>query len=229
MVLSLPPVDGVKLTLAETSWSEYSIASIFNLTSYQKIMVLPTPGLILNSQKLDTVLAFSELDQLSTYPPIEMQKMMASVLVFRPSSESFHRLASAQTNRALPDLKLLQKHFASSGTLLSQADSDLDSSAYTTLGELRAANPTGERFNGTRFLASTAFVQLSDPQLPGIQFEVPYEKIVKLRPKDDDQSYLWEKMQNLYKDRRYGVCGLDLETWPEKTWKGKPEGRKDDL
>jgi hypothetical protein len=192
-------------------------------------MVLPTPGLVLNSQKLDTVLAFSELDQLSTYPAFQKQNRLASMLVLKPSSEVFEKLANAQIKRAVPDLELLQRGFDSPGVLLSDTDSDLDSSAYTTLGAIRTAIPAAERFNGAQFLASTAFVQLSDPQLPAIQYEVPYEKIVKLRPKDDDQSYLWEKMQNLYKDRRYGVCGLDLETWPENAVKAKQEVRKYDL
>jgi hypothetical protein len=191
-------------------------------------MVLPTPGLILNSQKLDTMLAFSELDQISVYPPIGQQKSLESMLVVRPSSESFNKLAHVQVKHGIPDLELLRKNFASAGTLLSEADSDIDPSAYMTLGELRTADPTGEQFNGTHFLDSTAFVQLSDPQLLGIQYEIPYEKIVKLRPKDDDQSYLWEKMQNLYKDRRYGVCGLDLETYPQKISKGKQGHSKDD-
>jgi len=52
-----------------------------------------------------------------------------------------------------------------------------------------------------------------DPELPGPEYDVPYANIVKMRPKGEDQGFLWEKMYSTYKDRRYGVCGMDLETW----------------
>ena len=42
------------------------------------------------------------------------------------------------------------------------------------------------------------------------------QRIVDMRPRDDDQGFVWEKMYNLYKERRYRVCGLDPLPWPPK-------------
>lgn len=70
-------------------------------------------------------------------------------------------------------------------------------------------------FNATKFLSEAAYVHISDPELPGPEYDLPYYEIVRRRPEDEDQGYLWEKMYSTYKDRRYEVCGLDLETWPQ--------------
>ena len=42
---------------------------------------------------------------------------------------------------------------------------------------------------------------------------MPYYETVKIRLEDEDQGYLWEKKYGTYKDKRYEVYELDLETW----------------
>jgi hypothetical protein len=71
-------------------------------------------------------------------------------------------------------------------------------------------------FNASAYLDDTALIQLKDKGLPGPEYDVPYDDIVRLRPEDEDQGFLWENMYSTYKDRRYRVCGLDQKPWPPK-------------
>lgn len=72
---------------------------------------------------------------------------------------------------------------------------------------------TGTEFNVTAFTEETSIVSLTDSDLPGPQYDIPYEMIVSHRPKGEDQGFIWEKMYSTYKDRRYRVCGMDLIDW----------------
>lgn len=42
---------------------------------------------------------------------------------------------------------------------------------------------------------------------------MPYADLVRMRPTDEDQGFVWEKMYSMYKDKRYSVCGMDLLPW----------------
>jgi hypothetical protein len=176
-------------------------------------MLLPTPGLVLNTRPLDSVLAFSEPESISTYPQVGTAP---SILLIKPLADTFNKLSKIRRKATQPDSELLHTAFPSPAALLSDADPDFHPSMYTTLADLRTPRAQSAPFNATAFLDSTAFVHLVDDRLPSPQYDVPYSSIVKLRPKDQDQGFLWEKMYSMYKDRRYGVCGLDLEPWPPR-------------
>jgi hypothetical protein len=117
----------------------------------------------------------------------------------------------------MQDKDLLSSFFPSKSPLL---DSDEDTKLYTTTATIR----NQEKFDAAVFASETAFVMFQDPDLPGPEYDVPYTDIVKMRPKNEEQGFLWEKMYSMYKDRRYGVCGLDLENWPPS--KGNVEDEK---
>ncbi|KAF2674425.1 hypothetical protein BT63DRAFT_435535 [Microthyrium microscopicum] len=207
----LVPVSPVEKGANVTEPSSYSLASIFSLTRYDRIMVLPSPSLVLNARPLDSILAYFSLSTLSAYPPLSQAS--PSMLLIAPSKETYSSLAARKPFHK-SDMELLRAEFPNSEPLLVETDPDFKPTLYKTVEQVRAPLAVGERFNATAFSESTAFMQLDDTQLPGAQYDVPYQKIVDLRPKDEDQGFVWEKMYSTYKDRRYRVCGMDLIDWP---------------
>ncbi|KAF2400895.1 hypothetical protein EJ06DRAFT_412405 [Trichodelitschia bisporula] len=176
----------------------YSALTLFSLTAYERIISLPTPGLVTHAPPLDTLL---------TTPP--SQPALAGhdePLLLTPSVETHAALTKAylKSPRSLP--ALLASLYPSSADPLSNLS--------TTTGALRALTPQ-EPFNATAYLESVSYIRFSDPELPSPEYEVPYAQIVDLRPKDEDQGFLWESLRGVYKTRRYEVCGLDLEVWNE--------------
>lgn len=70
-----------------------------------------------------------------------------------------------------------------------------------------------EGFNVSVFEAATTYVRLSDPELPGPEYDVPYADRARIRPKNSEAREAWEKLYERFRQRRMEVCGLDLEFW----------------
>jgi hypothetical protein len=119
----------------------------------------------------------------------------------------------------MQDKDLLSSFFPAKTPLLVD---DEDVKLYTTISTIKRQ----EAFSSSTFMSETAFVMFQDPELPDPKYDVPYADIVKMRPKNEDQGFVWEKMYSTYKDRRYRVCGMDLETWPPPK---KESGDRTDL
>jgi len=201
-------------TLTETDPNSYSIASAFSLTNYDRVMMLPNPGLILDAKKLDSMLAFFEPTEISTYPLLHASTSSPqSMLLIKPSKDTFTTLSTEFSKSHASDNSLLREAFPSHEPLLSPADLDFQPTLYTTLEDMRRPMTSETKFNVTNFSEETVFVSLTDSDLPGPQYDIPYQMIVSHRPKDEDQGFVWEKMYSTYKDRRYRVCGMDLIDW----------------
>jgi hypothetical protein len=200
---------------------QYSLASLFSLAHYSRVLSFPPPGLILNSAPLDSIIAFSDPGTISSYPLLNStDASLSSLILVKPSTQTFESLKRVHSSTSMQDKDLLSSFFPSKSPLLEDVE---DTKLYTTAATLRKQ----ENFDSSVFMSETAFVMLQDPDLPGPEYDVPYTDIVKMRPKNEDQGFLWEKMYSTYKDRRYGVCGLDLEAWPPSK-DNADDGRKED-
>jgi hypothetical protein len=186
-----PDIEGRK----EDEPEAYSAAALASLQQYKKVMTFPPPGLVLDTSPLDSILAFAETNGIASYPPLNASD--ASTILVVPSKSSAELLGQEALSGLLSDALLPDPQ---------------DHSLFITSQALRLADPS--TFNATDFIASTAYVRFSDTDLPGPEFDIPYSSVVKMRPTGEDQSFLWEKLYSTFKDRRYGVCGLDLEVWP---------------
>ena len=203
-----PDVDGKSRDDPEA----YSTAALAALDHYKRVMTFPPPGLILDSAPLDSILAFTETESIAAFPPLNSSDGSTMIVVPSSSSQKSMKtadLSSVDAESLLPDVQ--------------------DHTLFTTSHALRTAD--SKTFNATDYIANTAYVRFADPDLPGPEFDIPYSSIVKMRPSGEDQSFLWEKIYSTFKDRRYGVCGLDLEVWPplpkEPTVKEKSADQKE--
>ncbi|KAE9966980.1 hypothetical protein BLS_006645 [Venturia inaequalis] len=194
-----------------TDPSSFSIAALYSMTQFDRILTFPPPGLILNAAPLDSILAYSSISQTTAFPSYNTSTSLSSLLLVAPSTQSHKALTELKTKQPhLNSLELLKYTFPAPPPLLKDdSEEQFPTTIYTTSSSLR----TAQAFSPGVFEEETAFVHLADPELPGPEYDTPYANLVRMRPKNEDQGFVWEKMYSMYKDRRYSVCGMDLLPW----------------
>jgi hypothetical protein len=201
-----PIVDGADATLP----SSYSLASIYSLIDYERILYLQGPGVLLDASALDSLLAFSKSEPMAAYPATpERLDLSTSMLLIHPTQENFHQLKSLRASNPTSDLGLFRKTFSAPDSLISQWSLSMGNVIYES-PSLRSA---GDGFNMTAFEEATTFVRLSDPEIPGPEYDIPFADRVKLRPQNEEAQEAWTRLYERFRQRRMEVCGLDLEVY----------------
>jgi hypothetical protein len=171
---------------------------------------LDGPGVLLDASALDSLLAFSKSEPMAAYPATpERTDMSTSLLLVHPSHESFRQLKEVRASKPVSDLDLFRQTFAAPQSLFSEWSLSMGNVVY----ESQRLREAVDGFNLTLFEGATTYVRLSDPELPGPEYDVPYSDRVHLRPKDEQAREAWEKLYERFRQRRMEVCGLDLEYW----------------
>ncbi|KAF2085304.1 glycosyltransferase family 8 protein [Saccharata proteae CBS 121410] len=189
----LRPVDG-------DDDAAFSISSLFTYTSYTRLLYLSGPGILLDALSLDSLLAFA--------PPTPFAAL--------PSPND------NMSNNPGPSLILLEPspHYTSNPASIPHTPTTLTPLAndpttlLTSTSALRHPHPTeSDPFNSTAFLATTAYITFSDPELAGPEYDIPYDEMVRLRPEGSEERWAWEKLYERFREGRLGVCRLDLVGW----------------
>ncbi|KAF2248577.1 glycosyltransferase family 8 protein [Trematosphaeria pertusa] len=190
--------------------SSYSLASLYLLTEYERVIYLQGPGVLLDASALDSLLAFSKSEPMAAYPATpERKDLSTSLLLIHPSRESFRQLKASRSSRPVKDIDLFREAFAAPESLISDWSLSMGNVVY----ESQKLRDAIDGFNATIFEQATTYVRLSDPELPGPEYDVPYYDRAKLRPKNGQARDAWEKLYEKFRQRRMEVCGLDLEVW----------------
>ena len=130
-----------------------------------------------------------------------------SLLIIHPSMEQFDQLKDLRSSKPMSDLALFRQSFSVPESLFSEWSLSMGNVVYESQ-ELRKAV---ENFNATEFEEATTYVRLSDPELPGPEYDVPFTDRMAIRPENLEAREAWEKMYERFRQRRMEVCGLDLE------------------
>lgn len=207
--------DGCVANTVPDSESAYSLTSIFSLADFDRLIYLAPSGLIIDSLALDSLLAFSPPKQLAALPADpSASKISTSFMVVQPSTTTFKELSAARAaeqHRSVSDDEALFQSFFPARSSLLPPSLELDTTLYYESRELRSLGDP-EAFNSTAFFGSTAYVRLTDPELPGPEYDVPYGRMVELRPDKGEARWAWERLYFRFHHRRMEVCGLDLLT-----------------
>ncbi|TID15079.1 glycosyltransferase family 8 protein [Venturia nashicola] len=208
---TLVPIEPDLKDANVTDPSSFSIAALYAMTQFDRILTFPPPGLILNASPLDSILAYSSTSQTSAFPSYNTSTSLSSLVLVAPSTQSHKALTELIRKQPhLDSLELLKYTFPAPPPLLKDdSEEQFPTKVYATSSLLR----TMQGFSAKVFEEETAFIHLADPELPGPEYDIPYADLVRMRPKDDDQGFVWEKMYSIYKDKRYSVCGMDLLPW----------------
>lgn len=194
----------------DTLPSSYSLASLYSLVDYERILYLQGPGVLLDASSLDSLLAFSKSEPMAAYPATaERTHLSTSLLMVHPSQDNFKKLKALRASKPISDLDLLQQTFTGPESLISEWSLSMGNVVYESQ---KLREPTDD-FNTTAFEKATTFVRLSDPELPGPEYDVPYADRVKLRPENEDAQEAWSSLYERFRQQRMEVCGLDLEVY----------------
>lgn len=209
------------LTAPDTLPSSYSLASLYSLVDYERILYLQGPGVLLDASALDSLLAFSKSEPMAAYPATpERTDMSTSLLMIHPSQQSYSQLRAMRASKPTSDLNMFRKTFSVPDSLISEWSLSMGNVVYESQNLRNAVDD----FNATAFEQATTFVRLSDPELPGPEYDVPYAVRAKLRPQNEEAQEAWSKLYERFRQRRMEVCGLDLETYqPIMVSSGAPE------
>ena len=207
------------IVCTESLASSYSLSSMYSLTSYERLIYLHAPGVVLDASALDSMLAFSKSAPMSAIPATpDRTELSTSLLLISPSSETYQQLKDARLSHRLTDLELLRQTFATPESLIPELTLSMGNVAYESSG-LREAS---DDFNVTAFNEATTFVRLREPDMPGPEYDVPYAERARLRPQNAQAREAWENLYEGFRQRRMEVCGLDLEYWAQPASEAEP-------
>lgn len=203
----LQPIDGVaqiergaKLTEEE----RYPLTNLLSLISYNRILLLQQPGLIVDSTPLDLLFTLPmEKPMLGLSDPQD-DGGEPTILLFEPSREMYKDVTATLPEGAYPDAEFLEK------VHVEHAPEDPEHQVHllATTGLLENENSA---INATDFFEMTAYVHLSDPGLPGPEYDIPRHDYLRAMPGTKEARRVWESIYERFRDARVDVCGLDLE------------------
>jgi hypothetical protein len=103
-----PIVDGADVNAAES----YSLASVYSLVDYERILYLQGPGVLLDASALDSLLAFSKSEPMAALPAAtEKDTLSTSLLLVHPSKQTFQQLKTLRASQPMSDLDMLRSTF----------------------------------------------------------------------------------------------------------------------
>lgn len=197
--------------------SSYSLGSVFALTEFDRILYLQTPGLVLDSLPLDSLLAFAPRRSVSALPTNgEGTELDTSMLLVIPSVENYAILRTRKTQKPVSDISLFRDSFPAPSSLLAPSTLE-DYPDFFSSTSLLHSVPTETEFNTSSYLSSTAYIHINDESLPGPEYDVHWGEKIKARPENHDAQIMWERIYESFRNKRMDVCGLDLETWSPVT------------
>ncbi|KAF1847622.1 glycosyltransferase family 8 protein [Cucurbitaria berberidis CBS 394.84] len=208
--VTLIPMEPIVEGADDTLPSSYSLASLYSLVDFERIMYLQGPGVLLDASALDSLLAFSKSEPMAAYPATpERRDLSTSLLMIHPSQQSFSQLKALRASKPTSDLDLLRSTFSAPESLMSEWSLSMGNVVYEAQ-DLRLAV---DDFNATAFEQATTFVRLSDPAMPGPEYDMPFPDRVRLRPQNLQAEEAWSKLYERFRQQRMEVCGLDLEVY----------------
>jgi hypothetical protein len=183
---------------------------MYSLTTYERLMYLDAPGVVLDASALDSLLAFSQTKPMNAFPATPERKALStSLLLISPSHETYRQLQTTRASQPSTDLELLRHTFGTSESLIAASTLAMGNVVY----ESQALREASDDFNVTSFGEMTAFVRLRERDMPGPEYDMAYGERARLRPQNAQAREAWEGVYEVFRQRRMEVCGLDLEYW----------------
>ena len=207
--VSLMPIDPI--IQSEEPDLAYPLEGLLSFTNYERILVLPTPGILLNASLADSLLlkkASSAFESSSTST------------VLQPNKGSYQV--------AVAGLRASVGSVATEPQATSQKSFSLQSSRSIDPVILRSSSLSHpkEVSNVTEAWEQAVYIKLDDFEQEdlGPEYDIPRSMIQEVRPRQPEMRAAWDDVYESYRVRRMNVCGLDLEPIPVKKNEKSEEG-----
>lgn len=190
----------------ETEEAAYPLTDLLSLTLFNRLIYLKPSGLLFDSGKLDMLFTLPmESAMLGFSGNPRDEDAIPSVILVKPSEKAYNDTLSSIPAGSYSDNEFIQ-HVSLVTDTADQAH---------IMAKTSAIHLESDRFNVTEFIESTSYVHLSDPGLPGPEFNIPRRQLLRVKPKQPNHRKAWETVYEIFRERRISVCGLDLEPAPE--------------
>ena len=143
-----------------------------------------------------------ETSSLGISASTEEEDSIPSVLLFQPSQQAAQEAASSLAAGNDTEDSYLQNI---------PLMTDLAGDQVHLVAKTSALQLENDQFDTTEFLDVTSYVHLSDPLLPGPEYDAPRKQLDMARPSRIQPWKAWSDVYERYRQHRMEVCGLDLE------------------
>ena len=189
------------------------LASIFSLTDYNKILYLASPGLLLDSKPFDSLLGYGPEQILTATETNTLpRRLSTSMMLVKPNRMTYHHLLKTSSSQHLTGIELLQHSFPFPDYLKPEGHY-FPVQALADTASIARGQSDNETFNETEYLETKAYITFSDPDIPGPEYDIPYYVRVQGMPSNSERRHLWERLYEMYRQKRMEICRLDLEAW----------------
>jgi len=206
MKASLSPLEApVSMLMYNKANDEamYPLTGLMSLTIFNRLIYLRPSGLINDSSQLDLLFTLPmDTPVLGIAATNHDKGAEKSIMIFQPSMKAYDELASAFPAGSYSDDEFMQRIPAMTDFAEDQVHLVTKSSTLV-LAE--------ESFDARESLEATAYIHLSDPDLPGPEYYLSENLLSMARPTRPEPRKAWERAYELFRERRMDVCGLDLE------------------
>lgn len=134
----------------------------------------------------------------------EEEFTLPSIVIFEPSITAYNGALSAISIETYSDNEFLRHIPQLSG----------NAGQGHLVARTSAMSLEFNKFIATNFFKSISYVHLTDPGFPGPEFDIPSKTFVRARPKLPQNRAIWERVYEIFRERRMSICGLDLEPFP---------------
>jgi hypothetical protein len=185
------------------------LAELLALTDYNRILYLQPSGLLLNSTKLDRLLATSPKNlSMDRSTILSESREPRPLLLLAPSPAGFSKAQDQLASGRAPDTDLSEQNL-----IPPSSDNDrlvLESSYLVTEPQSSEA---------TSLASSASYIHFSEFSLPGPEYDIPRDMFLLEAPSEGHSRILWASWYEKFRDLRMEVCGLDLEPMPREAVK----------
>lgn len=183
--------------------AKYSLTGLMSLTIFNRLIYLRPSGLINDSSQLDLLFTLPmDTPVLGIAATNHDGGAEKSIIIFQPSLTVYNELTSAFPAESYTDDEFMQRIPAMTDFAEDQVH------LVTKTSTLMLAE---ESFDAQDSLEATAYIHLSDPDLPGPEYYLSDKLLSMARPTKTEPRKAWERAYELFRERRMDVCGLDLE------------------
>ena len=205
MLQAIEPIPLAEGREVLTEEERYPLTNLLSLVHYNRVLFLQPSGLILDSTPLDLLFTLPMEKPLLGLSAPEDESMQPVILLFEPSKETYLDVISSLPEGVYPDSEFLQR------VPITPAPADGES-PMTLLAQTSGLADVDAQFSAARFLDTTAYIRLSDFQLPGPEYDFPRQDYVRAMPRSKQAMQAWEGVYERFRDTRMEICGLDLES-----------------
>ena len=183
--------------------AKYPLTGLMSLLAFNRLIYLRPSGIISDSGQLDLLFTLPmDTPILGISSTSHKENEDVSIVIMQPSAKSYTEIVNTISAEDYSDTYFLKGI---------QAMTDFAEDQVHLVAKTSSLRLEDDVFSVDEYLENTAYIQLSDPELPGPEYDIPPRRFLSAKPTAIGPGKAWERSYEIFRERRMDVCGLDLE------------------